>query len=229
MEMRTWLILIFMLMSVVNIGFAQPTSVFTLEECIAIAKGSSLSQFRGGAKAAPSDSSFLRIINRLIVYDQVARGNREYTDTTTLNADSLKNAAMQVDSINREIIKPLISRYGWPGISGLGSKGDIDLWALVQHADEDVKFQQQVLDLLETEVLRGNTRKANYAYLYDRVCVNLGYAQLFGTQAKQADENGFELHPLQDSVHVDVYRKAFGLGSLEDYVEFFKKKVERKK
>ncbi len=171
------------------------------------------------------DYQLLNQINDMISYDQIVRDNVKYIDSNLyLNIDSIRRTLSigVVDSINLQKLRLIIAKYGWPGCNILGIKGDIDFWGLVQHADKDVELQKTALILLEAQLRINNSRKENYAYLYDRICVNDNKPQLFGTQVKNADKNNFELHPLQDAANVDVYRKAFNLTSLEVYIAYFK-------
>lgn len=55
-------------------------------------------------------------------------------------------------------------------------------WLLIQHADSDVEFQQYCLELMEREVESGGVAKSDVAFLTDRILVNKGKPQLYGTQ-----------------------------------------------
>jgi hypothetical protein len=68
------------------------------------------------------------------------------------------------------------------GYSLVGESGSSRFWAIVQHCDDDVPFQQKVLLLMKKEVDRKNASGRNYAYLKDRVLINLKQKQLYGTQ-----------------------------------------------
>jgi hypothetical protein len=175
------------------------------------------------------NDNLVRKIHKLVSYDQVAGDNAVYFDSVDRGIiDSLQRNFAKVRMYNLGEIKQLIHLWGWPGYKILGDEGDNDLWVLVQHADEDVVFQEYVLQLMEAAVLSNNTDKKRYAYLYDRVCVNRGYRQLFGTQALSADASNVVFQPLQDSIHVDRYRRAFGLPTLEAYKNQFKEHVKQK-
>ena len=53
---------------------------------------------------------------------------------------------------------------------------------MVQHADHDPEFQKRVLNLRRAEVEANNTDARDYAYLTDRVQINTGEEQIYGTQ-----------------------------------------------
>lgn len=168
--------------------------------------------------AVKVDHELFKRIRTLINNDQAARRtNYPQNSAARLNEDSLHKAWAQVDSLNNLDVKAIIHQYGWPGLKVLGMDGDNSLWALVQHCDKDVSFQEYVLQLLEAAVLANNTRRFHYAYLYDRICVNRGVPQVFGTQSTGMVNGVVGIHTLADSANVDYYRYAFELYSLERY------------
>ncbi|MCH5715585.1 hypothetical protein [Niabella hibiscisoli] len=66
-----------------------------------------------------------------------------------------------------------------------------------------------------------NANPNNYAYLYDRVKVNAGEKQLFGTQVTYEVETTGRAIPkigLADSANIDKLRKAYNLDSLKNYL-----------
>ena len=71
---------------------------------------------------------------------------------------------------------------------------------------------------MNKEVKRHNASGENYAYLKDRVLVNLGQKQLYGTQGiRNPQTHKWEPLPISDPVNVEMRRKQMGLISLKDY------------
>ncbi|MBC7555011.1 MAG: hypothetical protein H7257_13665 [Taibaiella sp.] len=176
------------------------------------------------------NDSLIHLLFTLIKYDQVCRANTDPKYTAGIdNPDSVRKKWSAIDSFNLNVIKSIIIKYGWPGYSILGWEGDNNLWALVQHADKDVIFQKEVLELIGKSLLVNNTNRRNYAYLLDRVCMNINGTQLFGTQVRYADSTRFELFPLQDEINVEYFRHAFHLLSLKEYINYYKEHFHLKK
>ena len=74
---------------------------------------------------------------------------------------------------------------------------------------------------MNKQVKKHNANPNNYAYLYDRVKVNAGEKQLFGTQVTYEVETTGRAIPkigLADSANIDKLRKAYGLDSLKNYL-----------
>ena len=47
------------------------------------------------------------------------------------------------DSLNLLEAKAIVNQYGFPGSSLVGESGSSKFWAIVQHCDDDVKFQNK--------------------------------------------------------------------------------------
>lgn len=124
----------------------------------------------------------------------------------------------QSDLNNLNRAKKIIKQHGWLKISEIGKDGQNNLWLIVQHADQDVLFQQTAL--LAMEKLKGTQEinMENYAFLYDRVQCNLNYKQLFGTQVvwtSKGEASAFR--PLIKEYLVDERREKIGLQPLKIY------------
>jgi hypothetical protein len=121
----------------------------------------------------------------------------------------------KVDAEHIVRIKEIVHEYGWPGYRLVGKDGSDAAWLLIQHADRDVDFQQKALGLLGQAVKSGDAGPEGLAYLTDRVRMNTGCPQVYGTQFKI--KNGqLVLYPLEDPKTVNERRASVGLGRLED-------------
>lgn len=120
-----------------------------------------------------------------------------------------------VDYANTTRMKEIIAQYGWPGYSLVGAEGEHTAWLLVQHAGRDLPFQNQCLALLTAAVEAGDASARNMAYLVDRVRVNEGKPQLYGTQYRIHDGD-FSAGEIEDSAGVEIRRAQVGLGSFEE-------------
>ena len=79
-------------------------------------------------------------------------------------------------------LKKIISDIGWPTIDLVGEEASSAAWIICQHADHDLAFQKYCLDLMRPFVAKNKIDRKEYAYLVDRVLINEGKPQLFGTQ-----------------------------------------------
>jgi hypothetical protein len=125
-------------------------------------------------------------------------------------------ARMQaVDAKHTARMKAIIAEHGWPGRSLVGEDGAHAAWLLAQHADSS--FMAQCLPLMERAVAAGEASPKDYAYLLDRVRMNQGKPQVYGTQFTSGADGKLVLYPVEDAEHVDERRRAVGLESMAEY------------
>ena len=120
-----------------------------------------------------------------------------------------------VDSKNTARIKEIVAEFGWPTKSLVGEDGATAAWLLVQHADRDTKFQRRCLDLMKAAP-KGEVSSVEVAYLTDRVLVNEGKKQLYGTQFWFVDGE-MAPRPIKDRANLEKRRKAAGMTSFAEY------------
>ena len=130
--------------------------------------------------------------------------------------DSLWALAAIQDSINLTIVTHIIDTYGWLGPDSIGPGGSSALWVVIQHADLGV--QEKYLPLMRDAVKKGKAHASDLAYLEDRVALEEGKKQIYGTQFHlDKKTNKYSVAPIEDEPNVDKRRAAVGLESLEDY------------
>ena len=122
---------------------------------------------------------------------------------------------IRLDLANTRRLKKLVARHGWPGQCLVGPIGGQAAWLLAQHADHDLVFQQHCLALLERAVQDQEAPAANWAYLVDRVRVEEGRPQIYGTQF----HGQLQPLPIEDEARVDERRAEVGLPPLAEYIE----------
>jgi Family of unknown function (DUF6624) len=127
---------------------------------------------------------------------------------STMSAETV--AEMQaVDARHTSRLRAIVAEHGWPGRSLVGDDGSHAAWLLVQHADG--AFMAQCLPLMERAVAAGQAFGRDYVYLLDRVRMQQGKPQVYGTQFTLAADGQLVLHPIEDAEHVDERRRAIGL------------------
>lgn len=126
-----------------------------------------------------------------------------------------------VFATNFEKAKIIFKKYGFPGYSMVGKETSTDFWLIVQHLDKYPEFQRLVLKAMDVEVKKNNANPSNYAFLFDRVKINAGEKQLFGTQVTYEVATTGRAVPklgLIDPANVDRLRKDYGLEPLNEYL-----------
>ena len=115
-----------------------------------------------------------------------------------------------MDSINQQIIISLMEQCLWPEDPQLIRA----MWFIIQHADSGFmayyypRFKQMVRDSL----LSASTM----ALMEDRMLMNHGYPQIYGSQIVQKS-----IYRLRDSANVNQLRASVGMGSIEENARRF--------
>ncbi|MEM5516878.1 DUF6624 domain-containing protein [Henriciella sp. AS95] len=122
-----------------------------------------------------------------------------------------------VDEEATALMKDLLETYDWIDRDRFGRKISEHAWLLVQHADDHPEFQALALSRMQPFLETGGVKGSNYAYLWDRVAINTGERQRYGTQPVWVcNEDGtLNLHPMEDPENVDARRAAIGMRGMQ--------------
>lgn len=105
----------------------------------------------------------------------------------------------------------------WPGRSLVGADGAEAAWMVAQVAIEDVGLQRRCLEMLELAVACGDADPVHLAYLLDRVRMNDGKDQLYGSQFVLGRDGELEPWPVDDPAAVESRRARLGLPSFAEH------------
>jgi hypothetical protein len=170
-----------------------------------------------------SPDAFVREVERRVIQDQMGREDQRAAmqrldwarglqpEDMTYVMSALAADLCPIDRGNTAWLKEVVAQRGWPSITAIGEKASGDLWLLVQHADQDVAFQKDVLALLQPMVARHEVGADNYAYLYDRVARAEGRPQFYGTQGHCTGPGQWAPYASEDPDGLDQRRAAMGL------------------
>jgi hypothetical protein len=122
-----------------------------------------------------------------------------------------------VDQKNRDRLKKIVGKHGWPGKSLAGRDGAHAAWLLAQHADADLALQKRCLGLMKAAP-KGEVEPQDIAYLTDRILVGEKKNQRYGTQLVQQGGR-FVPQPIEDEANVDNRRADVGLPPLAEYLK----------
>lgn len=143
--------------------------------------------------------SALDVLAQLFVEDMNAFNKDEF-DEKSLREVSERHVA---------IVKPLVEEHGWP----TNPDDEMHLVSIVLHADHDPEFQDTCLTLMKSK----SPRRDLVAYLTDRVLVNRGQPQIFGTQVLY-DGVTYRPYDIYKPEGVDIRRSAIGMEPMSSYL-----------
>jgi hypothetical protein len=145
--------------------------------------------------------------------------NREFHNDSVDPKTILPNMAA-VDRRNGIEVRKIFFKYGFPNYDLVGTRGSSNFWLLVQHQDSDPKFQDSVLTAMKIEAEKGKASLIDYAYLIDRVKLNTGEKQIYGTQMQlNSDGTSYKTQPVIEPEKLNERRALVGLDTIEEYIK----------
>jgi len=143
-------------------------------------------------------------------------------DSGELEHDRYHPEMEKVHRENNSRIKRIIQDVGWPFESIVGEDGAEAAWFIVQHAILEPEFQKRCVSLLQAAVKQGEANSWHLAYLQDRVLIQEGKPQVFGTQ-HVANNGRMEPLTIEDVKMANLKRATLGLWSLEEHTAHLQK------
>lgn len=172
-----------------------------------------------------NDSERLERMGRL---DQVGRRVLIQIDLSVLPAEELKAAekAMwapieEADAENEKALLAMVPPEGWFLKSRYGDRAAKAAFNIVQHSN--LELWRRFVPVLEPLVARGEVDGQSYGLMYDRLALNEGRPQRYGSQMVCKDGK-YVVDTLEAPEAVDERRKAMGfLTPLAEYEAAFAK------
>jgi hypothetical protein len=138
-------------------------------------------------------------------------------DVNSIEWKSWNKKCSEMASVNLVKVIDIINKYGWPGEDIIGWYGSSTLWVVIQHST--LENQEKYLPLLRNAVKKGKLRPGYLALLEDRILINQGKEQIYGTQVN-ADSLGIKkFYPIKDERNVNKRRFLAGLGPIQLYAK----------
>jgi hypothetical protein len=122
------------------------------------------------------------------------------------------------DSVNLVKVEAILNLYGWLGADAVGPTGNMTLYLVIQHADKDTRAKY--LPMMRDAVKEGRADASDLALMEDRVALEAGKKQLYGSQLAQDTQAGkYYFRPIEDEPNVNNRRATMGLEPLEYYAQ----------
>ncbi|ATC24834.1 DUF6624 domain-containing protein [Caulobacter vibrioides] len=172
-----------------------------------------------------NDSEKLERMGRL---DQVGRRVLTQIDLSVLPPEELKAARKAIwapieeaDAENERALLAMVPPEGWFLKSRYGDRAAKAAFNIVQHSNLDL--WRRFVPVLEPLVAKGEVDGQSYGLMYDRLALNEGRPQRYGSQMVCKDGR-YVVDTLEAPEAVDERRKAMGfLTPLAEYVATFAK------
>jgi len=210
-------------------GFVDPRFLNILRGDTALTKLAAKPAWRDAVAAAEKRYDSIDKPLRTELLGLVARdqANRDGVDSvlaahgsTSPEADSALKAMAAADAPLMARLTEIIKAKGWPGRTLVGDDGAHAAWLVLQHAPPAV--QRSMLPLVRAAVAKHEARASDLALLEDRVLVDDGKPQRYGSQLMYPQVGGTPtLRPIDDEACVDARRASVGLEPIADYLKRF--------
>src|SRR6267154_1287435 len=115
----------------------------------------------------------------------------------------------------------IVKQYGWPTRDLVGDEGARAAFFLLRNSSTS-ELQRDLLPVIIAAVKKGEITKAAFATYIDRLRLNAGLKQIFGTQATILNDF-LVLFPITDESQIDARRKQYDLPPLREYLRGLEK------
>ncbi|MEU6171713.1 DUF6624 domain-containing protein [Streptantibioticus parmotrematis] len=115
----------------------------------------------------------------------------------------------------------IMDAHGWPTAERFGADAARAAWLIAQHADRQLDVQRRALRLMEQAAAQGDVSARELAFLRDRVLVNEGREQIYGTQIAGVRDGAPVPWPCEDPERMDERRAEVGIPPFDEYVAQF--------
>lgn len=175
------------------------------------------------AALAGCSNRYNRILEEVYDKDQEVR---KWTVLSSLSYDEIVTYSTEMaltDSLNQATVFGILDKEGWP--ARLSDKANQAIWLVIDHSD--LATRRKYLDLVKAKAEEGVLDKSDYATLNDRVLMEDGKPQIYGTQIKitgtiifgEEQTLPMYLWPVEDPAALDSLRSSIGLPPIEEYLE----------
>lgn len=120
-------------------------------------------------------------------------------------------AHRRVTVANADRLTAILDEHGWPTPALVGADAARRAWLIAQHADRQLDVQRRALTLMTAAAATGDADPTHLAMLHDRVRVNEGHPQTYGTQIAAVTDGTPVPWPIEDPAQLDQRRAQAGL------------------
>lgn len=144
------------------------------------------------------------------------------------SVENRPNSQQHIDQVRQQDnarLCEILKEFGWPSSALVGKDGVSATFYLVRNSRQ-LELQVALLPVIIAAVKKGEGEKEQIAHLVDRMRIDSGMKQLFGTQVRVI--NGFlVLSPIEDEGYVDDRRKQFGMSTLAAQLRALESQYQR--
>lgn len=148
------------------------------------------------------------ILAAIRVKDQLHRGSNSLQEK-------------ELDEQNQRMVFSIIKKCGFPKPPLIDNSGLETIFLVIQHGSKEMrsKYIPYFIELSS----KGEFSKSLLALMQDRLLMDYGKKQKYGSQVIRSANGKWELYPVDNIDSVYIRRKDVGLNSLEEYLKGFQR------
>lgn len=135
------------------------------------------------------------------------------------NPTDANNIARNIDHEIQARVVSLLEKCGWPQKAIVGEKGMTAVFLVIQHASKALR--EKYFPIITASAEKGELGLPAVAMMEDRMLMENGKKQKYGTQLISYNNGPLQLHPIEDEANVNRRRSAMGMGTIEEYLKQF--------
>ncbi|WP_298529485.1 DUF6624 domain-containing protein [uncultured Christiangramia sp.] len=136
---------------------------------------------------------------------------------------AMRNSGVYKPEIGKENLNKVINilnQCGMPNWEQVPRYQFSTIFFVIQHSSKEVR--RSYFPILKKSAENGDLKKSTIAMMEDRMRMNYGKPQIYGTQIyRKSNSEPWKLYDLQNPERVNKRRKEIGLEPLEQYLENF--------
>jgi hypothetical protein len=134
------------------------------------------------------------------------------------NIDGTLNTLLEEQNI--DALTFILKTCGFPTIQTAGEDGVQIAWNVLQNVPVEIRslYFPQVIEASK----KGDLERQDVALMQDKMLMDYGKPQLYGSQVLRDDSGNFTLYNLEKPMEVDARRAIMGMTPLADYLVHFK-------
>ncbi len=152
-------------------------------------------------------------------------GERDQRALKSGTANQQELAGLQAAHTRR--LQEIVRQHGWPALSMVGSQAAQGAWLLAQHEDANLAWQREALAQMEKLLPSKQVSRMEVAYLRDRVAVNSGGKQSYGTQGSCVAAGVWQPKPVDAPEQLAQRRAEMDMQPMAAYVKMASERICR--
>ena len=140
-------------------------------------------------------------------------------DIDQQNRTNNKEIDPNIDRDNQSRVVSIIEKCGFPTKEKVGQKGMESVFLVIQHGTK--KLRAKYFSFIKMSAEKGELNLGAVALMEDRMLMENGVKQKYGSQVVKNVSGRWTLYPIEDPQNVNKRRASMGLNTIEEYLKNF--------